>query len=154
MKLSVSRKVHYESGPNMTPLVDIVMVILIFLMMAGSFGGAEHYLTSNIPLKQKGTGDVKLPPGYVPDEPLVIRVDPAGQGFRATAGRIQTSDPTSLARQLSSLREQLNAAGTETGKIQVVISPGRTVRYDHLIRVYEAALNAKFEKVAFATAHD
>jgi biopolymer transport protein ExbD len=32
MKLNSSKKGHYESGPNMTPLVDVVMVILIFLM--------------------------------------------------------------------------------------------------------------------------
>jgi biopolymer transport protein ExbD len=154
VKLNVSRKVHYESGPNMTPLVDVVMVILIFLMMTGSFGGVEHYLTSNIPLSQKGLSNAAPPPGWVPDEPLEIRVDPAGDGFRATAGRIRASDAAALTAQLSTMREQLNRAGTPTNKIQVVISPGRNVQYDHLIRVYESALNAKFEKVAFATAHD
>jgi biopolymer transport protein ExbD len=154
MKLNVSRKVHYESGPNMTPLVDIVMVILIFLMMAGSFGGAEHYLTSNVPLSQKGLSNAPPPPGWVPDEPLEIRVDPVADGFRATAGRIRTMDSALLAKQLTAMREELNKAGTPTDKIQVVISPAKNAKYDHLIRVYEAALNAKFEKVAFATAHD
>lgn len=154
MKLNVSRKVHYETGPNMTPLVDIVMVILIFLMMAGSFGGAEHFLTSNIPLSQKGLSNAPPPPGWVPDEPLEIRVDSAGDGFRATAGRIRASDAAALTAQLMTMREQLNRAGTPTDKIQVVISPAKNVQYDHLIRVYESALNAKFEKVAFATAHD
>jgi biopolymer transport protein ExbD len=155
MKLNVSRKVHYESGPNMTPLVDIVMVILIFLMLAGSFGGAEHYLTSNIPLSQKGLSNAPPPPGWVPDEPLEIRVDPVGDaGFRATAGRIRASEAGRLTSELTQMREQLNRAGTPTNKIQVVISPGKNVQYDHLIRVYESALNAKFEKVAFATAHD
>ena len=38
MRIQGARKVHYDSGPNMTPLVDVVMVILIFLMLAGSFG--------------------------------------------------------------------------------------------------------------------
>lgn len=154
MKLNVSRKVHYESGPNMTPLVDIVMVILIFLMMAGSFGGAEHFLTSNIPLSQKGLSNAPPPPGWVPDEPLEIRVDSAGDGFRAAAGRIRASDAAALTTQLTTMREELNRAGTPTNKIQVVISPAKNVQYDHLIRVYESALNAKFEKVAFATAHD
>jgi biopolymer transport protein ExbD len=155
VKLNVSRKVHYESGPNMTPLVDVVMVILIFLMMAGSFGGAEHFLTSNVPISQKGLSNAPPPPGWVPDEPLEIRVDPVGDGgFRATAGRIRASDEATLTRQLSTMREQLNHAGTPTDKVQVIISPAKNVQYDHLIRVYESALNAKFEKVAFATAHD
>ena len=49
MKIAGAKKVHYDSGPNMTPLVDVVMVILIFLMLCGSFGGMERYLVSNLP---------------------------------------------------------------------------------------------------------
>jgi biopolymer transport protein ExbD len=138
----------------MTPLVDIVMVILIFLMLAGSFGGAEHFLTSNLPLAQKGLSNAPPPPGWVPDEPLEIRVDPVGDGFRATAGVIRASDAATLTLQLENMRDQFNHAGTATNKIQVIIIPAKNVQYDHLIKVYESALNAKFEKVAFATAHD
>ena len=29
MRVQSANKVHYDSGPNMTPLVDIVMVILM-----------------------------------------------------------------------------------------------------------------------------
>ena len=43
-----------NSGPNMTPLVDVVMVILIFLMLAGSFGATEHYIVSSMPVGPKG----------------------------------------------------------------------------------------------------
>ena len=60
MRIGGAKKVHYDSGPNMTPLVDVVMVILIFLMLAGSFGGVEHYLTSNLPVKQNGGGKCGL----------------------------------------------------------------------------------------------
>ena len=65
MRLKGAKQVHYDSGPNMTPLVDVVMVILIFLMLAGSFGGAEHYLQSKVPIR-KGAGSVKS--DAVPDE--------------------------------------------------------------------------------------
>ena len=60
MKIQVSRKIHYDSGPNMTPLVDVVMVILIFMMLVGQFIGAEHYLVSNLPISQSGAGDAKF----------------------------------------------------------------------------------------------
>ena len=43
----------------MTPLVDVVMVILIFLMLAGSFAGAEHYLVSNVPFTDKGAAGAR-----------------------------------------------------------------------------------------------
>src|SRR5215211_8259671 len=102
MKIQGAKKIHYDSGPNMTPLVDVVMVILIFLMLAGSFVGAEHFLVSNLPLSQSGAGNVHLPPGYIPDEPIDIRVDsPMPDKFVATAGRIHTSDVAALTNQLT-----------------------------------------------------
>src|SRR5580693_178767 len=59
MKISGAKKVHYDSGPNMTPLVDVVMVILIFLMLTGSFGGASHFLKASMPVGTQAKGNVK-----------------------------------------------------------------------------------------------
>src|SRR5262249_47238707 len=148
MRFSGAKKVHYDSGPNMTPLVDVVMVILIFLMLCGTFAGAEHYLTTDIPFSKKGVGHEPLPKGFVPDEPLEVRVDcPTPDRFVARAGQIQVSDPASLTAQLNQMRQRFNQSGTPTDKIQVQISPGRNVKYKFLIDVYEAALNANFTKV-------
>lgn len=156
MRIKGAKKVHYDSGPNMTPLVDVVMVILIFLMLAGSFVGQEHFLVSNLPFSEQGTGAANPPPGFIPDEPLDIRVDPrpTGDGFIATAGQIRVdNNESALTQQLLRMRKQLNAAGKATDTIQVKINPGKDVKYKHLIAVYEAALRADFEKVAFATSH-
>src|SRR3954465_1088345 len=114
MKLNVGKKIHYDSGPNMTPLVDIVMVILIFLMLAGSFAGAEHYLVSNVPFSKQGAGGGTPPPGGIPeDEPLVISVEQNAthDGFIARAEKLTASDPRVLQKQLEILREQLRGAG-------------------------------------------
>jgi biopolymer transport protein ExbD len=154
MRIRGAKAVHYDAGPNMTPLVDVVMVILIFLMLAGSFVGAEHFLVSNLPLSQTGAGEAQLPEGFIPDEPLDIRVDmPTPDRFLATAGQIQTGDAAALTEQLRRMRVQLNEAGKPTDEIQVKISPGRNVKYKYLIAVYEAAMRADFTKIAFATAH-
>ena len=151
MKLATSKRIHYDSGPNMTPMVDIVMVILIFLMLAGSFVGAEHYLVSNLPFSQSGAGDTKVPPGFIPDEPIEIRVDSAGPGlFLATAGKIKTGDAATLTERLRRMRLDLNGAGKSNDQIQVKISPAKNVKYDQLVKVYEAALSAGYKKVAFA----
>src|SRR5579862_6478490 len=95
MKLSVSRKVHYESGPNMTPLVDVVMVILIFLMMAGSFTGAEHYLVSDVPVQAKGIGQAP-PQGMLIPTKFTISVHQEGGFYVAKAGNfatVRSTDP-------------------------------------------------------------
>lgn len=157
MKIKGAKQVHYDSGPNMTPLVDVVMVILIFLMLAGSFGGMEHYLLSNLPLQERGPNveTVTKSDKLEVDEPLEVRVDsPVPDRFVARFGGLQAQDGAALRagfRQLYQRMEQ--AAPGSTDKTQIVISPGRHVKYAFLIQVYEAAAQEKFKKIAFATSH-
>src|SRR3954465_3921285 len=100
MKIKGAKQVHYDSGVNMTPLVDVVMVILIFLMLTGTFAGTEWYLVSDLPIRQSGGGNVEPPPGGFPQfELLEVRVDQNAtrDGFVAHAGAVQTSDAKILA---------------------------------------------------------
>jgi biopolymer transport protein ExbD len=108
MKLKGAKAVHYDSGPNMTPLVDVVMVILIFLMLAGSF---------------------------------VARI----------TGMFATNDSDKLAEELTTKFKNFLAAGNNRDTLEVVIHPAKNVRYEYLVQVYQAALQAQFPKVAFAT---
>jgi biopolymer transport protein ExbD len=154
MKIRGAKQVHYDSGPNMTPLVDVVMVILIFLMMAGSFSQGGWFLQSSVPIQSKGGPKVDVPPGFVPDEPLEVRIDNSPDGFRVLAGDIRSSGDRGELR--DALERKLNqhlAAGMAKDKVQVVLMPGRNVRYENIITVYEAALRAGFTKVGFATSH-
>jgi biopolymer transport protein ExbD len=153
MKLRGAQKVHYDSGPNMTPLVDVVMVILIFLMLAGSFATAEHFMASNMPFKEEGAGNAKMPEGFIPDEPLEIRVSsPTPDRFIARAGQISVDNGAQLTAQLTKLRMSYEANDTPADKVQIVIQPGGSVKYKYLIEVYQAAMEAKFTKIAFAKA--
>jgi biopolymer transport protein ExbD len=154
MKLKGAKQVHYDSGPNMTPLVDVVMVILIFLMMAGSFSQGGWFLQSSVPIKAKGGAKADIAPGTIPDEPLEVRIDNAADGFRVIAGDIRVEgDRERLKHAMAQKLAQFEAAGTAKDKIQVVLMPGRSVKYDNVIAVYEAALRAGFTKVGFATSH-
>ena len=153
MKIRGARSIHYDSGPNMTPLVDVVMVILIFLMLAGSFAGTDHYLVSNLPYTPKGAGGEAPPKGFVPDEPLEIKVDsPVPDRFIARVEGSSADTPEKLLALLNGRRLQLKAIGTQPDKVQVVISPERNVKYKFLVDVYQAALQADFQKVGFAPA--
>ncbi|MCC6238906.1 MAG: biopolymer transporter ExbD [Phycisphaerales bacterium] len=167
MRIRGSKKVHYDAGPNMTPLVDVVMVILIFLMLAGSFGGVERYLTSNVPIKQSGVGQAAVD-NTVPDTPLEIRVDrnrADPSKFDVRAGRIaMTIDASTqeswlqqmdqLTEALKQMHQELNAAGTSDDKIQVEIHPQKDVPYAHAIHVFEAVTDAQFKKISFAQSHE
>jgi biopolymer transport protein ExbD len=153
MRIKVAKRVHYESGPNMTPLVDVVMVILIFLMLAGSFGANSWFLTSNLPVRGVG----KVDPGIVPpDEVVEIRIIGEGGGFRVLSDSIDSRGlvPTRewLVERLRERKVRLESFGkTSVEQIQVVLAPTSTARYEHIALVYEAALKAQFKKVAFRT---
>ncbi|HEX4123547.1 MAG TPA: biopolymer transporter ExbD [Tepidisphaeraceae bacterium] len=155
MKLKGAKAVHYDSGPNMTPLVDVVMVILIFLMLAGSFGGTTHYLMSKAGIKPKGVSHQALPPGYVPDIDLDLQIsnNPDGPGFvaRINNSPTGTGDEATLAATLSAKYKNFLAAGEKPEHLEVVLYPARNVKYEYVVQVYQAALQAQFQKVAFAT---
>src|SRR5262245_47897853 len=137
MKLTRSKQVHYDSGPNMTPLVDVVMVILIFLMLAGSFAGAEHYLAMEPTVGQ--TAKAPTPGSVAIGNDLDVFVDsPSPDRFIARAGRYNVSDGSSLTAQLTRMRRAMSNDDNDRPDLQtrVVIRPGRNVKYKYLIDVY------------------
>jgi biopolymer transport protein ExbD len=155
MKLQGARKVHYDVGPNMIPLVDIVLVILIFLMLVGTFSAAEHYLVSDVPIQAKGTG-AKPPPGVPIPTKFSITVQQQGPFYIARAGNfasVRSTDPakayTELKGELTSQFQAFKDAGVKTDDVQVIIYPTATVTLENLVPVLEAAQEAGFSKVGF-----
>jgi biopolymer transport protein ExbD len=157
MRIAGAKKVHYDSGPNMTPLVDVVMVILIFLMLCGSFAGAEQYLASNLPLRDKGgKADPTVKKPAFEDIQVDIRVDhdPANlNAWKARFGDIVTGDSDRLKEALQAKFNTFKAAGNGADKLQVIINPNSLVKWKSLIAVYQAANDAGFTKIAFSSAH-
>jgi biopolymer transport protein ExbD len=162
MKMKGAKQVHYDAGPNMTPLVDVVMVILIFLMLAGNFGDVEHYLASSVPIREKG---VPVKDQVIPDDvELKIRVDSSGDRFIARLEGDERTfvDPKDLRDLLSGKLQGYLDKAINPDKIQVLISPGGFVKYNYIIQIYDAVLEASgtsagkeihFTKVAFEQAH-
>src|SRR5688572_24196286 len=107
MKMKGAKAVHYDSGPNMTPLVDVVMVILIFLMLAGSFGAASHFLPNNMPITQKGKGGVNNVPTTDPPK-LTIKMFTQGETFVASSPDL-AREPNGQPRQYRTLDDLLVA---------------------------------------------
>src|SRR5438067_13915152 len=154
MRIEGAKKVHYDSGPNMTPLVDVVMVILIFLMLCGSFGGIEHYLASNLPVIEKGGAQSDKPAAF-DDVKLDVRVDAPSNSNTWTArfGDVTTNSPEQLKTAMAAKFKQYEAQGTGKEKLQVIINPNRFVKWKSLITVYQAAMEAGYTKIGFSTAH-
>lgn len=144
-------------GPNMTPMVDIVMCILIFFMLGSSFAIQELYL-ANVPAVNTGglgtqNSDAKLPAikvrivmRRVGETTKVIAFDQAKEGiddlYPTSGGRSKVDDIRDL---LISKREQLNK------DVQVIIAPEQNVPYQDVVTMYSLCIRAKFENVAFAS---
>jgi len=160
MKIKGAKAVHYESGPNMTPLVDVVMVILIFLMLTGSFGAAAHFLPSSMPIKQTGHGEIdpnKIP--KIPDQQLEIAVISSGPSIYTAVLSDQTKYVNGVAESGKTLEQALTekrlahqAGGKSADTLQVLLCPRLTTRMDHLMEVYQSAMAAQCPKIGFQTA--
>ncbi len=155
MKMKGAKAVHYDSGPNMTPLVDVVMVILIFLMLTGSFGALSHFMPSTMPIKTSGKGAMdptKIP--KVPDPQLDIRVMNLGDHYAAVVGDKKCETYDQLLEVLKQKRQAHEASGSTADKMQVMIAPRLSTKYEHIMSVYQAAMEAQWPKIGFQSAKD
>ena len=151
MRIQGAKKVHYDSGPNMTPLVDVVMVILIFLMLTGSFGAGAYFLPSTVPIKAGGKGEFKGEVPKIENPPLDIYIASNNDGtFKARVGDAQFNDSDTLKRKLVELR----LAHPDPSKMLVVLAPRLSTRYRDIIEVYQVCMDAELPKIGFQTARD
>jgi biopolymer transport protein ExbD len=132
-------------GPNMTPMVDIVMVILIFFMATAAFMGNEWFLRAAIPFEAgRGTSLNK------PNDPLALPLKPLEILLGVTPEGVTTV--TFLDLQNASLDQFLARIAQfprndTTAELEVVIRPDPRVPYPDVIRVHAACDAAGIYKV-------
>lgn len=138
-----TRSLHY--GPNMTPMVDVVMVILIFFMAGTTFIGRELLLRSAVetaPGRAGETRALELPPVQLdlrlragPDETLVTGL-----------GRAEVTIDEAAAL-LGAL-----VAGTPADEVVVTIVPDPDVPYADVVRLHSACHRAGIRRTAIGAA--
>ncbi|MFT3785085.1 MAG: biopolymer transporter ExbD [Tepidisphaeraceae bacterium] len=160
MRFGAKNPARFESGPNLTPLVDVVMVILIFLMLVGQFIGNDRYMQQQSGLLEQGSQSAASSTDPL-DQTITVNVTRTGDRFTASIDGKGVQDPEQVAALLIQKHEQLKAAGlipaTDDGsdaegkneRVTVAISPAPNVPSRDFMAVYDAALQAKFKKVTF-----
>lgn len=131
-------------GPSMTPMVDVVLVILIFFMASTTFIGPEWLLRSALPrtvpdgAAPPDSGDFALPPARFT---LVLDTDPTGgtvvRGLGLTGG--------SISQVVERIAEYAARLGPD--RIAVHIDPAPDVAYSDVVRLHEACAMAGIESV-------
>lgn len=138
-------------GPNMTPMVDVVMVILIFFMASTSFVGTEWFLRAALPREATQTppegpaaGDpFRLPPARFD---IVLSHQP-GVGTVVSGRGIEPCAIADLGDQLMQL-----ARGAGRDDIILIIRSEPDIPYADVIRAHEFAAAAGIEKIGLMDA--
>jgi biopolymer transport protein ExbD len=145
------RRWELRFGPNMTPMVDVVMVILIFFMAATALLGPEWFLRTALPAYRGGSA-----PGGDP-----FALPPARFDIRLTRdeeGRTVATGLGGAPLGLDDLDAELAALGADAsgspgedtgsgGGVLVLISAAAEVPYRDVVRVHDACTRAGITQV-------
>ena len=145
------RKEHRDEPPNLTPVVNVAMVVLVVFMLTASFIEPQPYMPSRVALLAEGGAS-----SYDADDlslKVMVDVDPATPSqFTAIVGGVSATEDAALRGLFESQASALRGAGDDPGEAQVEISPQRAVIWQHLITVYQAAQLAGFTNITFTPA--
>jgi len=137
-------------GPNMTPMVDVVMVILIFFMASTAFLGPEWFLQAHVAPDQKEGAALRQDTRFrLPEVRLEVRLsaDPTGTIITAFGREGMNLDQFEVlaAEVAKDMVPEQPAGGAEP---IVVIEPEPNVPYNDVVRAHDACTKAGFRRVA------
>jgi biopolymer transport protein ExbD len=141
---SRGRRPPRATTPNLAPLVDVVMVILIFFMLGTSFVLREGLLPTRLPTDQADGG---TDPTFVPVVRIALTPGPTPERCEISVLGHSLPDGSFDALQ-GFLRNRRVRGADPQGRIIIAASP--TVLYQSVISAVDACVRAGFKNVQFA----
>lgn len=136
---------------NMTPMIDVVFLLLIYFVLAAQLRPPERSLASDVPARLEG-GAAAADPFELPRRPILLSVRSFGAG--PAEFTITTDDPTvGASADLASLSARLaEVRGALVPEDQVfIVQPAPATRWEHALRVFGAVQRAGFGSVRLAS---
>ncbi len=133
---------------RMAPLIDVVFLLLVFFLLTANFRSQEGFLPAELP------GQATMPIDEVELEPLEILIDTAADGTcRIYIGRtrevtIPPDEKAGFAAFSIAVLDAIEAQGRHLDD-PVKLSPTPTVKWDHLIKAYDALWEAGAKRIVF-----
>jgi len=130
--------------PPLTPMIDVTFQLLLYFLLTSTFQPNEGEIPGSLPRAGHVTTD---------DPPIMpIRVTLSPEGMMAENAQYQVGNlaPVTTPEELfEALLGQKNQS--TDADVPVVIKPQGDVRWQFVTEVFNAAVRAKFKKIAFAT---
>lgn len=132
-------------GPNMTPMVDVVMVILVFFMATASVLGPEWYLKSSIP-HTAPAGTITPDQNKIEQIRLSLSVRDRTHTVVTGGGLTRATLPAAF----EMLRQK--RVGTDPNNLVVLLAPDPDVPYQDLVALHETCERLGIGKVGIQEA--
>ena len=130
---------------KMTPMIDVVFLLLIFFVWTASFQIIEHVLPSSVS-EVSGTGAVppdEPPPPEADFHDIVVRILWAD-------GRVSWRVGEQTYSELSGVEQRLALIFRANDEAPVIIDPDDETPFGNVIEVYDLSRQVGFREVKFA----
>ena len=128
---------------EMTPMIDVVFLLLIFFLWTASFQIAEQLLPSQVAEPNPTRGATQRVDEEVDFEPVIIRITwQAGRPDWSVNGRTLNT--------LAEVAHTLVAVAKIKTDIPVIVDPDGSVPLGSVIDVYDLTRRSGFQQVQFA----
>jgi len=126
---------HEELELNITPLIDVVFLLLIFFMVSTTF---DHESEVNITLPEASKEIAHAKP-----DAINVAID--------AQSRIYVNEKELINSQISTIKEALYDIAADLEDAPIIISADQETPYQLVIRIMDAARQLGLIKITFAT---
>ncbi len=130
--MRLEREEPVEEILNLTPLIDMVFLLLVFFLAATTFARSEVEMDLDLPKSQAGKND---------KESHLLVVNVMRDATLRVDGRVVTAD---------GLRQRLRAAAARDKEQAVLIRGDTNVQFGAVALALDACLGAKLSRVSVA----
>jgi biopolymer transport protein ExbD len=138
-------------GLNLTSMIDVVFLLLIYFMVATEFRSAEASFPMDLPAEGRNAEIV------LDEEPLVVIVESAGEFTHDI--RIQLEGPWESVQSLVGLKKFLRtnradgfgSGGLFTPDHPILIRPHSETRWEHAVAAYNVAVESRYTNITLGS---
>ena len=140
----VKGSANADLNKAMTPMIDVVFLLLVFFVWTASFQTIEYVLDSQVAAAEGNAAQKTEPsPATDFDEPIVVRIESEGGGLVWSVNQRS-------AQSLQDVRNRLKSLADVDASAKVILHPDPAVALEFVIGAFDAAQLAGFTQVAFA----